>query len=92
MTYIGVNELKQSKKMWETLAREKELILTKDGKPGALILEISPEGLEATVAAVRRALFSESVSAARARTAGVSPAEIEREIASFRRTDRGARA
>jgi hypothetical protein len=82
MTYLGVSDLKQSKKMWEILAREKEVILTKDGKPGALILEISPEGVEATVAAVRRALFSEAASAARDRASLLPPrsGEIEAEI------------
>ncbi|HEY8966937.1 MAG TPA: hypothetical protein VIM58_10860 [Candidatus Methylacidiphilales bacterium] len=67
MTYLGVADLKQSKKFWETLAEEKEIILTRDGKPGALILEIDASNLEATVAAVRRALFSEAVGTARLR-------------------------
>ncbi len=67
MTYLGVADLKQSKKLWETLAQEKEIVLTKDGRPGALILEISPETLETTLAAVRRALFSDAVAAARLR-------------------------
>ena len=67
MTYLGVADLKQSKKLWETLAEEKEIILTRDGRPAALILEIHPEGLEATVAAVRRALFSDAVASARMR-------------------------
>jgi len=82
VTYLGVADLKQSKKMWETLSREKELILTRDGKPGALILEISPEGVEATVAAVRRALFSEAASGARHRATILPPksGEIEAEI------------
>ena len=67
MTYLGVADLKQSKKLWETLAEEKEIILTRDGKPGALILEIDATNLEATVAAVRRALFSDAVATARLR-------------------------
>ena len=62
MNYIGVSDLKRSREMWEMLAREKELVLTRDGKPGALIVEITPEGLESAVAAIRRALFSEAVS------------------------------
>ncbi|SDU03825.1 hypothetical protein SAMN05444156_1597 [Verrucomicrobium sp. GAS474] len=67
MTYIGVADLKQSKKFWETLAHEKEIVLTRDGRPGALILEIHPESLEATLAAVRRAFFSDAVATARTR-------------------------
>ena len=86
MTYLGVSDLKKSKEMWATLAREKELVLTKDGKPGALIIEISPEGLETTVAAIRRALFSEAISSARQRATLNSPdaEEIDRAIRTVR--------
>lgn len=82
MNYIGVSELKKSKAMWKMLSHEKELVLTRDGKPGALIVEITPEGLESAVAAVRRALFSEAVTSARSR-ATIAPSslkDIDREI------------
>jgi len=87
MNYIGVSDLKKSREMWAMLSREKELVLTRDGKPGALIVEITPEGLEDAVAAVRRALFSEAVSSARGRGAKNPPAagEIDREIRASRR-------
>jgi hypothetical protein len=87
MNYIGVSELKKSREMWEMLAREKELVLTRDGKPGALIVEITPEGLEKAVAAVRRALFSDAVSSVRQRAAKNPPSqeEIELEINASRR-------
>lgn len=87
MNFIGVSDLKKSREMWKLLAREKELVLNRDGKPGALIIEISPEGLESAVAAVRRALFSEAVSAVRRRAAKNPPApgDIEREIHAARR-------
>ena len=86
MNYIGVSELKKSKAMWEMLAREKELVLTRDGKPGALIVEITPEGLENAVSAVRRALFSEAVSSMRQRAAAEPPTDkdIAREIQASR--------
>ena len=86
MNYIGVSELKKSKAMWEMLAREKELVLTRDGKPGALIVEITPEGLENAVSAVRRALFSEAVSSMRRRAAANPPTDkdIAREIRASR--------
>ena len=90
MNYIGVSDLKKSKSVWEMLAREKELVLTRDGRPSALILEISPEGLEAAVAAIRRALFSDAVSAARTRAAGAlpSPGDIDAEILASRKARR----
>jgi antitoxin (DNA-binding transcriptional repressor) of toxin-antitoxin stability system len=86
MNYIAVSELKNSKAMWDMLQRDKELILTKDGKPGALILPITPEGVESTLRAVRRALFSETVSAIRSRAVGCTENEIDREISAARRS------
>ena len=84
MNYIGVSELKKSKAMWEMLDREKELVLTKEGKPGALILPVTPEGLESTLKAVRRALFSETISSIRARGGNSSEEEINHEINTVR--------
>ena len=43
MNYIGVSELKQTKRMWKMLDSEGELVLTKEGKPGAVILAVTPE-------------------------------------------------
>jgi len=85
MNYIGVSELKKSKSMWEMLERDKELILTRDGKPGALILPVTPEGVEGTLRAVRRALFCETVSAIRSRGGDCATADIDREISAVRR-------
>jgi hypothetical protein len=87
MTYIGVSDLKKSKNVWGMLAREKELVLTRDGRPSALIVEITPEGLEASVAAIRRALFSQAVSNVRQRVAADPPAEdaIEEERRAVRK-------
>ena len=84
MNYIGVSELKNSKSMWEMLQRDKELILTKDGKTGALILPVTPEGVEGTLRAVRRALFSEAVSSIRTRAASCTSGDIDREISASR--------
>ncbi len=86
MDYLAVGELKQSRKLWERLAKSKEVVLTKDGKPGALMVEVSPENLESVVTAVRRALFSEAVSKARRRARANRPThrDIENEIRSSR--------
>ncbi len=86
MDYMAVSELKRSKDLWRRLSSAKEVVLTRDGKPGALMVGVSPDNLEEVVAAVRRALFSLAVSNARAR-AEVQPAsdtEIEREIQASR--------
>ena len=88
MNYIGVAELKKSKFMWEMLEKEKELVLTKDGKPGALILPVTPEGLEGTLKAVRRALFSQTVSSIRSRGLSATSEEIDREISAVRQVSK----
>jgi hypothetical protein len=86
MDYMAVSELKRSKSLWSRLSASKELVLTRDGKPGALMVEISPENLEQVVSVVRRALFSEAVSQARRRAEANSDlgAEIADEIESAR--------
>lgn len=87
MDYMAVSELKHSKNLWTRLSKDKELVLTKDGKPGALMLGVTPENLETVVRAVRQALFSEAVSNIRRRaTEGGVPteAEIQAEIEAAR--------
>lgn len=93
MNYIGVSDLKKSKNVWEMLAREKELVLTRDGRPSALIVEISPEGLEASVAAIRRALFSDAVSSVRRQVAAepLTESDISEEIEHTRKARRSGR-
>ena len=87
MDYLAVSELKRSKSLWSRLSASKEIVLTRDGKPGALMVEISPENVEQVVSAVRRALFSESVSQAR-RRAEENP-NLEGEIANEIQAARG---
>ena len=86
MDYMAVSELKRSRSLWSRLSASKELILTRDGKPGALMVEVSSDNVEHVVTAVRRALFSEAVSQARARAEGNLNLEddIKREIEAAR--------
>lgn len=87
MNYVTVSELKHSKTLWERLSAEKELILTRDGKPGALLLEVNPENVEQTLSAIRRSLFSETVTNVRRKglEKPISPETIEREIQAVRK-------
>lgn len=69
------------------LARSREVVLTKDGKPGALLVQVKPETVEAVVSSIRRSLFSDAVSTMRARAevvGGLDESEIEREIQATR--------
>ena len=66
------------------LDSEGELVLTKEGKPGAVILAVTPETLESTVRSIRRARFSDVVARMRLKAPALSEAEIEKEIVDYR--------
>ena len=77
--------------MWERLDREREIILTSNGKPIALLTRVNDEDFEKTIAAVRRAralmameeMQRASLAAGKNR---ISDAEIETEIKATRRS------
>jgi hypothetical protein len=82
MTYVAVQDLKRSRTLWDRLAREHELVVTRDGKPCAILIGVVPENVEDSLTEIRRSLFSTAVS--RARQAAVRrpipPAAIETAI------------
>jgi hypothetical protein len=86
MNYLAVKDLKKTRELWRLLAAEKELIVTRDGKPCAVLVEVSPETAHDSIGEIRRALFSLAVRKARqaARRQRVSAKEIDREIAASR--------
>ncbi len=56
MRFVSVRELRgQSAAVWKTLAREKDLIVTSNGKPIALLSAMSGETLEESLSALHRA-------------------------------------
>ena len=56
MRFVSVHELRgRSADVWKTLAAEKELVVTSNGRPIALLAETSEERLEASLKALRRA-------------------------------------
>ena len=86
MDYLAVKDLKKTRELWRLLAAEKELIITRDGKPCAVLVGISPETAHESVSEIRRGLFSLAVRRARRVAAddGVGTTEIEKEIAASR--------
>ena len=50
MSYLAVKNLKKTRSLRERLVKERELILTKDGQPFALIIGTPPENVEKTLA------------------------------------------
>ena len=86
MTSIAVKDLKKPKELRDTLAREHEILVTKDGRPFAVMIEVDAETAEEKLRDVRRALFSASIMSARRRAVdgGMSMKEIDTEITSAR--------
>lgn len=91
MRFVTVRELRsQSADLWRRLATEPDMVITSNGKPVAILSAVSSEGLEESLAALRRAraiaaveaMQRQSVAAGRHR---MSQAAIQAEIDAFRK-------
>jgi len=87
MTSLAIQDLKRPRELRDILAQEREVFITKDGQPFAIMIGIEPDAAENTLREVRRAMFSAAVARARARAIGnpISASDIEREVASVRK-------
>lgn len=88
MKFVAVRDLRiQPAEVWQQLRAESELILTSNGHPIALLVDLSDVEVVATLEAVRRARAQVAVSqmrrAAQARPP-ITEEEIEAEIAATR--------
>ncbi len=55
MKFVTVRDLRgRPTKVWKDLKSEKDLVLTSNGKPMAIITDVREESLESTLAALRR--------------------------------------
>lgn len=94
MKFITVRDLRgRSGQVWTKLARERDVILTSNGKPIAILSSVSEETLEESLAAVRRARAVAAVEklqrqSIQAGTNVLSPAEITSEIKAARKARR----
>ena len=90
MNYLAVKDLKKPKAVRETLSKERQLVLTKDGRPFAILVEVDPDGVEDALREVRRAMFSSAVGRARkrARANPLTDKDITIEIAAARKARR----
>ena len=90
MRFVSVRELRgRSADLWKTLAAEKELVVTSNGRPIALLSETSEERLEASLKALRRAraelaAMSMQQASLAAGTDRLTPEEIDAEIDAVR--------
>lgn len=88
MTSIAVKDLKKPRELRETLMRERQVIVTKDGQPFAIMVGVEPDTADETLREMRRAMFSTAVMRARrqADQVPISPEDIEAEIKAVRET------
>ena len=92
MRFVSVRELRgQSAAVWRALADEKDLVVTSNGKPIAVLSATSEEHLEESLHAIRRARAQAAVAAIQqaSRDAGtdrLSLEEINAEIDAVRRS------
>ncbi len=93
MRFITVRDLRgKSAQVWQQLAKEKEMVITSNGKPVAVLCSVSEETLEESLAAIRRSRAVAAVAALQLAslehgTAALSDDDIAAEIA-HERTER----
>ena len=62
MNFFTVRDLRTSPKhVWETLDQEKEVVITNNGKPSALMIPVNDTNFEDILAAVRQASAMQAV-------------------------------
>ncbi len=77
MIYLAVKDLKKSKLLWEKLASEKEIVITRDGRPCAILIGVQADTVEDSLSEIRRAMFSAAVSRVR-RKAQDNPPDVQK--------------
>jgi len=91
MRFISVRDLRSKmSSLWKLLPKEKELVVTRNGRPIAVLTAVSDDRLEESLSAIRRARAIEAVarlqqdSAAKGKSA-MKPAETDAEIKHVRK-------
>lgn len=89
MNFYTVRDLRTTpKSIWENLAVDGEAVITNNGRPMALLLDIADGNFEETLKAVRQAKAAIAFNSMRSKAASegyMSDEEIEAEIAAARR-------
>ena len=92
MQFVTVRDFRSSPKaIWDKLSSDEEIIITNNGKPMALLLNIPEGGFEETLENVRQAKLMRDFSRMREEAAErgfLSNEEIEAEILAYRREKR----
>ena len=89
MNFYTVRDLRTTpKSIWDNLSEDGEVVITNNGKPTAILFDISDGNFEETLKAVRQAKAMISFNSMRSKAAAngyVSDEEIEAEIAAARK-------
>ena len=94
MQFVSVRDLRgKSSSIWKKLQSEREMVITSNGKPIAVLSAVSENNLEETLMAIRRSVAVTSVNslqeqAVRSGLDKTSPAEINNVIEEVRRGNR----
>jgi len=95
MKFVSVRDLRgRSAEVWRELPAEREMVITSNGKPVAILATVSESNLEESLAAFRQARAIEAVSAIQRRAVAtgadaITAADIEAEIAAVRAARKG---
>lgn len=91
MRFVTVRDLRsESARIWRSLSKDKELVITSNGKPIAILTATDEGSVEESLAAIRRARAEAAVAALRESSAQqgtrrLSAKAINAEIAAARR-------
>ena len=94
MKFLSVGDLRsKSDEVWKGLAEEREMVVTSNGRPIAILSAVTEETFEETLTAIRRSRAVAAVSEIQRRsvergTDAITPQEIDAEIAAVRRAHR----
>jgi prevent-host-death family protein len=91
MRFVSVRDLRgKSADIWRELSDEREMVITSNGRPVAILAAVSESNLEESLAAFRQARAVDAVAALQREAVGsgadsITDAEIQAEIAAVRR-------
>jgi antitoxin (DNA-binding transcriptional repressor) of toxin-antitoxin stability system len=91
MRFLRVRDLRSnSSRIWRELPKQKEMVVTNNGRPVAILSAVSDSNLEESLAAIRQARAAAAVAAIQRQSVErgldkMTLREIEEEIAAVRR-------
>jgi len=90
MKFISVRDLRgKSAEVWKELPTEREVVVTSNGRPIAILSAVNESNLEESISAIRQARAAEAVMSLQRRsveqgTDGITMKEIDAEIRAVR--------